>query len=418
MRFPLPANNLYGNEPIYIDIPDNWDVTVCQYAGADAPAMTYDQIKQAIAAPLGCSPISQAARGKQDAIIIIDDISRPTPCEEIAKAVIAELEQAGVPRDKIRFLCAVGTHRAMSREDFVRKLGEELVQEFRCYSHNPFFNNVPVGTTTDGTSIELNADAVAADFKIAIGNAVPHGNVGIAGGPKTILPGIASFDSIKALHSASRVGRWDLTVPGRDMACQAAHMLGLDFKIDAVLNGKGEIALLYAGEVAVLAESHEKELQDFYRTPYEMEADIVIANNYFKPSEPFLSIAYNGIVFSVKKGGVLVVSSHSPQGAAPHYCQGIWGDQNANGPMLNLTPVPRRYSAYYAFSTWMDKGSAAAYHFAGETMKWADKWEQILNDVGTAPKKLVIYPYGSVGYYGTTGNIEKPPKPAPVDGAQ
>lgn len=413
MRFPLPANNLYGNEPINIDIPDSWDVTVCQYAGVNAPALTYDQIAKAIASPLGCLPISQAARNKKDAIIIIDDISRPTPCEEIAKAVIAELEQAGVPRDKIRFLCAVGTHRAMSREDFVRKLGEDLVQEFRCYSHNPFFNNTLVGHTTDGTPIELNADAVAADFKIAIGNAVPHGNVGIAGGPKTILPGIASFDSIKALHSAGRVGRWDLSVPGRDMACQAARMLGLDLKIDAVLNGKGEIAILYAGEVGALAESHEQELQDFYRTPYEMEADIVIANNYFKPSEPFLSIAYNGIVFSVKKGGVLVVSSHSPQGAAPHYCQGTWGDADVNGPMLTLTPVPRRYSAYYAFSTWMDKGSAAAYHFAGETMKWADKWEQILNDVGPEPKKLVIYPYGSVGYYGTTGNIEKPPKPAP-----
>ena len=60
----------------------------------------------------------------------------------------------------------------------------------------------------------------------------------------------------------------------------------------------------------------------------------------------------------------------------------------------------------------MDKGSAAAYHFCGENMKWVDKWEQILQDVGTEKKKLVIYPYGSVGFYGTCGNIEKPPKPS------
>ena len=410
MRFPLPANNLYGNEPVTIDIPDSWEVHVCQYAGANAPAMTAEQIAAAIAAPEGCTPIREGARGKQDAIIIIDDISRPTPCGEIAKAVIAELEQAGVPRNSIRFLCAVGTHRAMSREDFVRKLGEDLVQEFRCYSHNPFFNNLPVGTTTGGITMELNGDAVRAGYKIAIGNAVPHGNVGIAGVPKTILPGIASFESIKALHAADRLGRWDLSVPGRDMACQAARMLGLDIKIDAVLNGKGEIAKLYAGEVGLLAEVHEKELQDFYRTPHEMDADIVIANNYFKPSEPYLSISFNGIIYTVKKGGVLVVSSHSPQGGAPHYGMGIWGDTGENGPMLLDIPVPWRLGTYYAFSTWLDKGSAASYHYTGERMKWADKWEQILADVGTEPKKLVIYPYGSVGFYDATGNIAKPPK--------
>ena len=412
MRFPLPANNLYGNEPVIIDIPDNWSVTVCEYAGANAPAMSPEQIAAAIAAPEGCAPIREAARGKQDAVIVIDDISRPTPCADIARAVIAELEQAGVPRDRIRFVCGVGTHRAMSREDFVRKLDEELVQEFRCYSHNPFFNNTCVGTTTDGIPIELNTEVVKADFKIAIGNAVPHGNTGIAGGPKIILPGIASFDSIKALHTASRVGRWDLSVPGRDMANQAAHMLGLDIKIDAVLNGKGEIALLHAGEVSTLAVAHEQELRDFYCTPHEMEADIVIANNYFKPSEPFLSIAYNGLPYTVKSGGVLVVSSHSPQGAAPHYCQGTWGmDDEVTGPLVSRTPVPRRFSAYYAFSTYMDKGSAAAYHFIGDTLKWADNWAQILQDVGDGPKKLVIFPYGSVGFYGTNGNVEKPPKP-------
>lgn len=416
MRFSLPANNLYGNEPVCIDIPDHWEVSVCQYAGADAPAMRREQIAAAIAAPEGCAPIREAAKGKRDAIIIIDDISRPTPCADIARAVIAELEQAGISRDSIRFLCAVGTHRAMSREDFVRKLDEALVQEFRCYSHNPFFNNTLVGTTNEGVPIELNTEAVKADFKIAIGNAVPHGNMGIAGGPKTILPGIASFESIRALHTAGRTGRWDLSVPGRDMACQATRMLGLDLKIDVLLNGKGEIAQLYAGEAGAIADAHEQEMRDFYRTPHDMEGDIVIANNYFKPSEPYLSIAYNGIVFSVKKGGVLVVSSHSPQGAAPHYMQGIWGDgAEVIGPLLAPTPVPRRLTAYYAFSTYMDKGSAAAYHFVGENMKWVDKWEQILQDVGPEPKKLIIYPYGSVGFYSTNGNIEKPPKPAPAN---
>lgn len=412
MIFSLPANNLYGNAPVPITIPDDWDVTICEYAGAQAPAMDYQAMCDAIAAPLGCPPISVAAKGKKDAIIIIDDISRPTPVAEIAKAVINELELAGVPRDNIRFLAAVGSHRAMSREDFVRKLGEDIVQEFRTYSHNPFFNNVLVGYTDSGIPIELNADAVAADFKIAIGNAVPHGNVGIAGGPKTILPGIASLETLKAFHS-QRTGRWDLSVPGQGIAAQAAEALGLDFKIDVLLNGKGEISVLYAGSVNELATAHLDEIRAFYQTPHMMEADIVLANNYFKPSEPFLSIAYNGLVFSVKKGGSLIVSSHSPQGAAPHYAQGTWGDADISGPLYVPTPVARRLKTYYAFSTYMDKGTAAGYHFCGDNMKWVSHWDQILAEEGMEKKKLVIYPYGSVGYYGTTGNVEKGAPSAP-----
>ncbi|MBQ7796994.1 MAG: DUF2088 domain-containing protein [Lachnospiraceae bacterium] len=407
MIFPLPANNLYGNEPIPIVIPDDWDVTVCEYAGVNAPAMSYQEIQNAIAHPLGCEPISIAARGKKDAIIIIDDISRPTPVGEIAKAVIAELEEAGVPRDNIRFLAAIGTHRAMSREEFVRKLGEDIVQEFRCYSHNPFFNNVLLGHTSSGVPIELNAEAVSADFKIAVGNVVPHGVVGIAGGPKTILPGIASLETIKGLHSVGE-NRWDLTTPGQSIAAEGAKALGLDFKIDVMLNGQGEISVLYAGDVNQIIPAHEKEIQDFYRTPHVMDADIVIANNYFKPSEPFLSIAYNGIVFSVKKGGVLVVSSHSPQGAAPHYTLGKWGDSDVGGTLFKgLTPMARRLKTYYAFSTWLDKGTAVTYHFSGENMKWAGHWDEIMKDVGPEPKKLVIYPYASVGFYDINGNIAK-----------
>ena len=55
----------------------------------------------------------------------------------------------------------------------------------------------------------------------------------------------------------------------------------------------------------------------------------------------------------------------------------------------------------------MDKGSAAGYHLSGENFKWADKWDQIVQDVGPDRKKLVIYPYASVGFYGVNGNIEK-----------
>ncbi len=411
MIYPLPAHNLYGNAPVNIDIPDDWEVVVCDYAGVNTPAMTDDEIAKAISRPIGRQPIREAAKGKRDAIIIIDDISRPTPSGVIAGAVIAELLEAGIPKDKIRFLAAVGSHRAMSREEFVRKLGEDIVSEYRVYSHNPFFNNVVVGYTDSGVAIELNAEAVSADFKIAIGNVVPHGTVGIAGGAKTIVPGIASLETIRSLHSLGEA-RWDNSVGGFGYATKGAELLGLDFKVDVLLNGNGEVAKLYAGDVNKIISANLDEIIDFYRTPFEMEADIVIANNYFKPSEPNVAIGYNGIVFCVKKGGSLVVSAHTPQGAAPHYLMGIWGDSGISGPHFKGYPVmARRLKNYFAFSTYQDRGTAVTYHSAGEQLKWVSNWQEIMAEVGTDRKKLVIYPHATVGYYGENGNIEKQPSP-------
>ena len=411
MIYPLPAHNLYGNAPVSIEIPDSWEVVVCDYAGADSPAMSYDEIAAAIDRPIGRLPIREAAKGKKDAIIIIDDISRPTPDELIAKAVIAELVEAGVPRDKIRFMAAVGSHRAMSREEFVRKLGEDIVTEFRVYSHNPFFNNTLVGHTDSGVAIELNSEVVSADFKVAIGNIVPHGTVGIAGGAKTIVPGIASLETIRNLHSLGEA-RWDNSIGGFGYATKGAELLGLDFKIDVLLNKDGDVAKLYCGDVNRLVNENIDEIKAFYSTPYEMEGDIVIANNYFKPSEPNVAIAYNGIVFCVKKGGSLVVSAHTPLGAACHYLMGIWGDSGISGPHFKGYPVmARRLKNYFAFSTYQDKGTAVTYQSAGEQLKWVHKWEQILAEVGTEPKKLIIYPHATVGYYGEDVNIEKKPSP-------
>ncbi len=411
MKYPLPANNLYGNAPIMLDIPDCWDVRVYEYAGANEPALSEADLCRAVQHPEGCKPTRAAARGKKDAIIIIDDISRPTPAGEISKAVIRELEAAGVPRDKIRFMAAIGTHRAMSREEFVRKLGEDIVHEFRCYSHNPFFNCVNLGTTSQGVPVEFNKEVVEADFKVAIGNLIPHAQMGMGGGAKIVFPGVASLESVKCLHQVKQ-GRWTMECESQQVILEAARMLGVDLKIDCLLNGNGEIARLFAGPIDTIAEAHLKEAADFYRTDHVMDADVVLANNYFKPSEPIVAIANTGLVYSVKKGGILIVASNTPQGAAAHYTSGKWGDGFVGGTLYKgPQPMARRLKTYYAFSTYPDYGTAITYHFNGETMKWADNWDVIVDEIGRdTPLKLVIYPYACTGYYSETGNIVKAPK--------
>ena len=103
--------------------------------------------------------------------------------------------------------------------------------------------------------------------------------------------------------------------------------MGIHIKIDALLNGRGEITGIVASNICKAAECAFSEIRAFYSTPQGEKADFVLANNYFKPSEAKLDISKNGIPFSAKENGTLIIAANSPQGTAPHYLFGQWGDE-------------------------------------------------------------------------------------------
>ena len=284
--FDLPSNSNYGDQPIPIAFPDNWDVHISKIHGYDTPALTEAQIAEKIHAAIGAKPISEGAAGKKSAVIIIDDITRPTPCEPIAKAVIAELRAAGVPKENIWFIIALGTHGVMYRTEFVRKLGEEIVENYEVHNHNLFFNHVFVGNTTNNVPVEINADVMSADYKIAIGTTMAHSYYGFSGGAKCILPGVSSLRTIMRNHSFTTTTEFNMGNPHtlmRSDAEQAARMMGLDFKIDAILNGHAQICNLFAGDFEAEIQHAAVYAAEHYAAKFVPDCDVVIANNYFKP---------------------------------------------------------------------------------------------------------------------------------------
>ena len=111
----------------------------------------------------------------------------------------ASCERAGIGDGQIRFVCALGSHGALTRPDFVKKLGEEVVSRFPVFNHNLVGNCTLVGTTSLGTELYINSEVVGCDYKIAIGSRASR-SAGFGGGAKIILPGVASFETIRAMH--------------------------------------------------------------------------------------------------------------------------------------------------------------------------------------------------------------------------
>ena len=162
----VPQLAWWGDIEAKLRFPKNWEMTVCRMEGYRAPKLNREGFLRAFANPIGCKPIRELAKGKKNVVILFDDMSRPTKVAEIVPFLLNELETAGVKDDQIQFICALGTHGALTAYDFAKKLGEDIIGRFNVYNHNIYENCTFIGRTSRGTPVELNTEFVNADFKL------------------------------------------------------------------------------------------------------------------------------------------------------------------------------------------------------------------------------------------------------------
>jgi len=408
----LPQLAWHGLKKLKVTFPAGWQVEVGDMAGHDRPKLKRAEIKQAIARPIGMATLREYARGKKQVVIIFDDMARVTRVAEIVPHVLAELAAAGVTDDRIRFIAACGCHGAMDRADFVKKLGEDVLRRFPVYNHSPFDNCIYAGTTTRGTKLYLNAEFMKCDLKIGIGSIVPHIMAGFGGGGKIVLPGVASYETILALH-VSRTASGDLEYkdaitgmgaikdnPRRRDINEAAEIAGLDMKIDALINGWGETAGIFAGKPAPEYAAALEAAQKHYLTPSAKDKDIVIANTFAKANEAVsgLLVAFPSLT---KKGGDVVLIANAPEGQMTHYMMGPFGNEIGGKLQLRMKPTPN-VNRLIIYSEYPDLASRNYIEDTGQVVMmhdWADVLKLLEESHGPGTK-VAVYPNADIQYCG------------------
>jgi nickel-dependent lactate racemase len=406
----LPQLAWYGMKKLELSFPESWQVDVRNMAGYDRPRLTPAQMNKAIASPIGMAPLREYARGKKEAVIIFDDMTRVTRAAEIVPHVLAGLAAAGIQDGQIRFIAACGCHGAMDRGDFAKKLGEDVMARFPVYNHNPFANCVYAGTTARGTRVSINAEVMKCDLKIGIGSILPHIMAGFGGGGKIILPGVAAYETIVALHSppastgesgfqdtVTGMGVFENNPRRRDID-EVAAIAGLDMKIDAVVNLWGETVAIFAGAPGPAYAAALAEAKKHYLTSLAVDNDIVIANSFAKASE---SISGLLIAFpSVKKtGGDIVLIANAPEGQVTHYLMGSFG--NTTGAELSLKmKVPPNVHRVIVFSQYPE---LTFRNFLEDNDKviLMDNWEEVLKllQASHGPgARVAVYPGADIQY--------------------
>lgn len=345
-RFVVPQLPLHGPKDFVLTFPSTWDVEMRPMAGHNRPEIGIEDVRMALRNPIGSSPLRELASGRKQVAILVDDNSRGMRWEMIAHIVLEELEAAGVHRDNIRFIFALGVHGTLERTAMVQKLSEDIVRDYFCFNHNAFSMCKKIGETkTWNIDVHANEEVMACDLKIALGAITPHPINGFGGGSKIVMPGIVSFETIAAHHEksfevsfeemtaamkedrASKVGLGlydEGNAPAVDADDEMADLVGLDFVVDVVVNTYGRPVSVWTGDFREAFRGGVDDGRKHYATEGRLEQDIVIANCFYKANEDMIGLT--AAPRSLKRsGGSVVLISNTPEGACNHYFAGNWG---------------------------------------------------------------------------------------------
>jgi nickel-dependent lactate racemase len=316
----------FGHGSLSVNIPDTILGEVVSPKPVKAAADPEAVIRAALDQPIGALPLEQIAQPGQQVAVIIDDITRETPTHLMLPPVLECLARASVSREAIKVVIALGTHRPMTEEEILVKVGPAIAHEFEiinvsCWDESQF---VYLGASSKGIPAWVNRAVAEADVRIGLGGVTPHTDAGYSGGAKIILPGVCSGRTVDAFHVRGAAIHANLlgTVEGplrRDLEQFVGERVGLDFVLNAVLTREGELYQCVAGHFIQAHRAGVQLAQQVYGVMVSRRYPLVIANAF--PAELDLWQTTKGLwsgELMVNDGGTLILVTPCPEGINIH----------------------------------------------------------------------------------------------------
>jgi nickel-dependent lactate racemase len=188
---------------------------------------------------------------------------------------------------------------------------------------------VTVGRTKRGNEIEILKAYVDADFKILLGDIEYHYFAGYGGTRKSILPGIASKNTIQRNHSMIFEKHACMGVlkenPIHQEMNEAMHLAGCDFALNVVLNSTHRVVGVWSGQPAAVMDAGMKLVDTMYRRIVSEKPDIIITAANGTPHDIDLYQAMKALHTAcqiVKDNGVVILVAECTNGhGSPLYVE-------------------------------------------------------------------------------------------------
>ncbi|SVC77613.1 uncharacterized protein METZ01_LOCUS330467, partial [marine metagenome] len=230
----------YGRGEIGVDVPNPNLISVL--ASQEFPPIENPEqaILDALETPTDSPALSEMAKNRKSATIVISDITRPVPNKLILPPMLRIIEEQGVPREEIRILIATGIHRPNEGDELLEMVGSQIMENYQIVNHFSQKQEtlINLGQTQNGTPVLINRLYVESDLKVISALIEPHLMAGYSGGRKAICPGLASIETMKIMHGPQILEHPKASVgilegnPFHAEATEIALMAGLDFSLN------------------------------------------------------------------------------------------------------------------------------------------------------------------------------------------
>jgi lactate racemase len=281
--------------------------------------------------PIGTSKIEDIVKPESTICIVVSDITRAyQKMSFYLPYIVDRLNKSGIKDKDITFLCATGSHRKQTQDEHNEILGD-LAKRFTIVDHdcNDKSNLVYLGETSYGTPVSINKIALQSDYVILTGAVVFHDLAGWAGGKKSLVPGIAGYETIMGNHSLSlsvnqgegvnplvRCGNKADNPVHLDML-EAAKKVNPSFMFNVIINEDGKIINAVAGDFIKAHEVGCKIIDETDRLYIKEKAEIVIVSAGGYPKDIDLYQASKALINAkeaAKEGGTIILISECREG--------------------------------------------------------------------------------------------------------
>ena len=310
----------FGTGVQTVDVPERNLMGILRANQITPPESEEGELRRALLEPVGTPRLSQIVKPGKKIAIITSDITRPMPTYKVMPVLLEELYAAGVQKEDITLVFALGSHRKHTPEEMRKLAGDRAWEEITCVDSDPA-DCVHLGTTKAGTPVDVFRTVAEADYRICLGNIEYHYFAGYSGGAKAIMPGVSTRDAIQANHSMmvrpeACAGNLEGNPLRRDIE-EAGELCGIDFILNVVLGEHKEILKAVAGHHVLAHREGCKFLDKLYLKELNAPADIVLVSQGGAPKDLNLyqtQKALDNARHAVKQGGIIILIGSCREG--------------------------------------------------------------------------------------------------------
>ena len=271
----------YGKTEVHVSVPIRNLLGTAEPEKGQTLLNPRDAIIKSLQNSIESEALDAIANPKDRIVIAIDGTITPPLAVSAISGIVEMLRQKEVPTDNMTLLIGNGL-RGHNNPDLVAALDSSAyLHDIRSTEHSRGTGNLTaIGTTSNGTEVEISNAFAEADLRIVIGEVLLDHFSGLRGAQSTVVPALSGQQTITANRSLSFSGEVKPGITEGNQVhadvMEAALMAGVDFSVHLVTNGRGELVSVCSGDLERAWTIAATELGDSYKVKAEANADVIV----------------------------------------------------------------------------------------------------------------------------------------------